>query len=148
MENSGLSLTPLWTMATPKVNEEARERVLERYDAYLADAVWLASQSPRDLDRCDRERIDSSDAFRAATGAGRKTSDMEGYFLDSRRLLNGSWRAFERDVARLLVQNAFEDVASSAVPGIVGLMYSESEWQSLGRSMQIHQRQLSRPPCR
>ncbi len=35
---------------------------------------------------------------------------MEGYFLDSRRLLNGSWRAFERDVARLLVQNAFEDV--------------------------------------
>jgi len=35
---------------------------------------------------------------------------MEGYFLDSRRLLSGSWRAFERDVARLLVQNAFEDV--------------------------------------
>lgn len=35
---------------------------------------------------------------------------MSGYFLDSRRLLNGSWRAFERDVARLLVQNAFEDV--------------------------------------
>ncbi len=35
---------------------------------------------------------------------------MEGYFLDSRRLLNGSWRAFERDVARLLVQNSFEDV--------------------------------------
>jgi superfamily II DNA or RNA helicase len=36
--------------------------------------------------------------------------DMEGYFLDSRRLLNGSWRAFERDIARLLVQNAFVDV--------------------------------------
>jgi superfamily II DNA or RNA helicase len=35
---------------------------------------------------------------------------MEGYFLDSRRLLNGSWRAFERDIARLLVQNAFDDV--------------------------------------
>jgi len=35
---------------------------------------------------------------------------MEGLFLDSRRLLDGSWRAFERDIARLLVQNAFEDV--------------------------------------
>src|SRR5690606_31028757 len=35
---------------------------------------------------------------------------MEGNFLDSRRLLHGSWRAFERDIARLLVQNAFEDV--------------------------------------
>lgn len=35
---------------------------------------------------------------------------MEGFFLDSRRLLNGSWRAFERDIARLLVQNAFDDV--------------------------------------
>jgi len=40
-----------------KVNEEARARVLERYDAYLADAVWLASQSPRDLDRCDRDEL-------------------------------------------------------------------------------------------
>jgi len=39
------------------VNEEARERVLERYDAYLADAVWLASQSPRDLERCDRDEL-------------------------------------------------------------------------------------------
>lgn len=40
-----------------KVNEEARARVVERYDAYLADAVWLASQSPRDLDRCDRDEL-------------------------------------------------------------------------------------------
>lgn len=31
-------------------------------------------------------------------------------FLDSRRLLNGPWQAFERDVARLLVVNGFEDV--------------------------------------
>jgi superfamily II DNA or RNA helicase len=31
-------------------------------------------------------------------------------FLDSRRLLAGPWQAFERDVARLLVSNAFEDV--------------------------------------
>lgn len=40
-----------------KVNEDARARVIERYDAYLADAVWLASQSPRDLDRCDRDEL-------------------------------------------------------------------------------------------
>ena len=35
---------------------------------------------------------------------------MDNLFLDARRLLNGSWRAFERDIARLLLQNAFEDV--------------------------------------
>lgn len=40
-----------------KVNDEARARVIERYDAYLADAVWLASQSPRDIDRCDRDEL-------------------------------------------------------------------------------------------
>ena len=31
-------------------------------------------------------------------------------FLDARRLLNGPWQAFERDVARLLVCNGFDDV--------------------------------------
>lgn len=31
-------------------------------------------------------------------------------FLDTRRLLNGPWQAFERDVARLLLVNGFEDV--------------------------------------
>lgn len=31
-------------------------------------------------------------------------------FLDERRLLGGPWRAFERDVGRLLVANGFEDV--------------------------------------
>lgn len=31
-------------------------------------------------------------------------------FLDARRLLLGPWRAFERDVARLLVCNGFDDV--------------------------------------
>jgi superfamily II DNA or RNA helicase len=31
-------------------------------------------------------------------------------FLDTRRLLNGPWQAFERDVARLLIANGFEDV--------------------------------------
>lgn len=40
-----------------KVNEDARDRVMERYDAYLADAVWLALQSPRDLDRCGRDEL-------------------------------------------------------------------------------------------
>ncbi|MCB9610697.1 MAG: DEAD/DEAH box helicase family protein, partial [Polyangiaceae bacterium] len=45
---------------------------------------------------------------------------MEGYFLDSRRLLNGSWHAFERDVARLLIQNAFEDVRIVGGPGDKG----------------------------
>jgi superfamily II DNA or RNA helicase len=31
-------------------------------------------------------------------------------FFDTRRLLKGPWQAFERDVARLLVYNGFEDV--------------------------------------
>ena len=31
-------------------------------------------------------------------------------FLDTRRLLRGPWQAFERDVARLLVSNGFDDV--------------------------------------
>ena len=31
-------------------------------------------------------------------------------FLDERRLLYGPWKAFERDVARLLVVNGFGDV--------------------------------------
>jgi superfamily II DNA or RNA helicase len=35
---------------------------------------------------------------------------VDSAFLDSRRLLNGSWRAFEKDIGRLLIQNAFEDV--------------------------------------
>ena len=36
---------------------EARERVRARYDAYLADAIWLASQSPSDLERADRDAL-------------------------------------------------------------------------------------------
>jgi len=40
-----------------KVNEEARATVLDRFDAYLADAVWLATQSARDLDRHDRDEL-------------------------------------------------------------------------------------------
>lgn len=34
----------------------------------------------------------------------------EANFLNTRRLLNGPWQAFERDVARLLFANGFEDV--------------------------------------
>lgn len=33
-----------------------------------------------------------------------------GAFLDERRLLHGPWRSFERDVARLLIANGFDDV--------------------------------------
>ncbi|MCB9610696.1 MAG: ATP-binding protein [Polyangiaceae bacterium] len=40
-----------------RVNEEAREKVLERYGAYLADAVWLSCQTTRDLERADRDEL-------------------------------------------------------------------------------------------
>jgi hypothetical protein len=40
-----------------KVDEEARATVLDRFDAYLGDAVWLATQSARDLDRRDRDEL-------------------------------------------------------------------------------------------
>ena len=35
---------------------------------------------------------------------------MTGYFLDERRLLDGPWQAFERDVARAFIFAGFEDV--------------------------------------
>ena len=35
---------------------------------------------------------------------------MTDAFLDARRLLKGPWQAFERDVARLLICNGFQDV--------------------------------------
>lgn len=40
-----------------RVTSEARERVKARYDAYLADAIWLASQSASDLERADRDAL-------------------------------------------------------------------------------------------
>lgn len=40
-----------------KINDEARGIVLDRFDTYLADAVWLATQSSRDLDRHDRDEL-------------------------------------------------------------------------------------------
>ncbi len=39
------------------------------------------------------------------------------YFLDERRLLLGPWQAFERDVARLLLANGFDDVRLVAGSG-------------------------------
>lgn len=39
------------------VSDEARRVVCARYDGYFADAVWLASQSPMDLERTGREAL-------------------------------------------------------------------------------------------
>ncbi|MFC3285986.1 ATP-binding protein [Litchfieldella rifensis] len=39
------------------ITAEGRARVSEQYDSYLADAVWLASQSPADIDRAPREAV-------------------------------------------------------------------------------------------
>ena len=39
------------------VTEEGRRLVRARYDGYLADAVWLASQSPVDLERTGRDAL-------------------------------------------------------------------------------------------
>lgn len=39
------------------VTEEARRVVRDRYDGYFADAVWLASQSPADLERAGRDAL-------------------------------------------------------------------------------------------
>jgi len=41
----------------PDVTEEARKLVKARYEGYLADAVWLAGQSPADLDRTGRDAL-------------------------------------------------------------------------------------------
>lgn len=40
-----------------EVIAQARALVLSRYDGYLADAVWLAGQSPTDLDRVGRDAL-------------------------------------------------------------------------------------------
>lgn len=39
------------------VSEDARRVVRARYDGYFADAVWLASQSPMDLERTGRDAL-------------------------------------------------------------------------------------------
>ena len=42
---------------TSRVTEEAKANVLSRYDAYLGDAVWLANQTPADLEGTSRDAI-------------------------------------------------------------------------------------------
>jgi hypothetical protein len=42
---------------SPAVTEEARRSVRSRYDAYLGDAVWLANQTPADIERAGRDAI-------------------------------------------------------------------------------------------
>lgn len=39
------------------VSEQARLAVRSRYDAYLNDAVWLANQSPADVERTNRDAV-------------------------------------------------------------------------------------------
>jgi hypothetical protein len=41
----------------PDVTDEARALLRARYDGYLADAVWLAGQSPVDLERNGRDAL-------------------------------------------------------------------------------------------
>ena len=41
----------------PQVTDDARDAVLSRYDAYLGDAVWLANQTPADLDGTSRDTV-------------------------------------------------------------------------------------------
>jgi hypothetical protein len=42
---------------SPEVTGEARTLLKARYDGYLADAVWLANQSPADLERTGRDAL-------------------------------------------------------------------------------------------
>ncbi|MGE6222445.1 ATP-binding protein [Aeromonas media] len=42
---------------SPEISEEARRVVCERYKGYFADAIWLASQSPTDLERTGRDAL-------------------------------------------------------------------------------------------
>lgn len=42
---------------SPDVTGEARDLLSARYDGYLADAVWLAGQSPADLERIGRDAL-------------------------------------------------------------------------------------------
>jgi len=39
------------------VTEHARGAIQSRYEAYLEDGVWLANQSPADVDRADRDAV-------------------------------------------------------------------------------------------
>jgi Histidine kinase-, DNA gyrase B-, and HSP90-like ATPase len=39
------------------INEQARRDVQSRYDAYLGDAIWLANQTPAEIERASRDTI-------------------------------------------------------------------------------------------
>ncbi|CUH46472.1 ATP-binding protein [Ruegeria atlantica] len=39
------------------IDEEARRRLVTRYEAYLGDTLWLANQSSRDLETANRDEI-------------------------------------------------------------------------------------------
>ncbi|HEY0974612.1 MAG TPA: ATP-binding protein [Solimonas sp.] len=39
------------------ISEQTRQAVRSRYDAYLSDAVWLANQSPVDIERASRDVV-------------------------------------------------------------------------------------------
>lgn len=41
----------------PKITTDARQRVIAKFEAYLGDAVWLASQTSDDLERSSRDAI-------------------------------------------------------------------------------------------
>lgn len=39
------------------ITDQARQATVAKYDAYLADAIWLSEQTPADLDRASRDVI-------------------------------------------------------------------------------------------
>ena len=57
----------------PHVTEDAKAAVLSRYDAYLGDAVWLANQTPADLEGTNRDTV-----IRAACSLRLLRSDVGG----------------------------------------------------------------------
>lgn len=56
----------------PHVTEEAKAAILARYDAYLGDAVWLANQTPPDIEATSRDAI-----IRAACSVRLLGSDVD-----------------------------------------------------------------------
>ena len=57
----------------PQITEDAKAGVLSRYDAYLDDAVWLANQTPADLEGTSRDTL-----IRAACSLRLLRSDVAG----------------------------------------------------------------------
>ena len=57
----------------PEVTGDAKAAVLSRYQAYLADAVWLANQTPADLEGINRDVL-----VRAACSVRLLRSDTDG----------------------------------------------------------------------